>query len=258
MRHNRAPMGCTIDIREQDGLRTLRFESSCVQGAMRVERPWDLELEYTQLMMAALLLRTENDFPRKVLLIGLGAGSLLKFLYRHCPQVQLTVVEIVPEVVVAARQHFCLPDDAARLNVIIGDGVEFMRSSGDRYDLILVDGFNEHAHPGELNRPPFYRDCRSRLSAQGLLVTNLIGLSQRYKGGLAYIEQMFEGRAAGFPRCRSGNTIAVATAGATVEIALDELELRARTLAERTGLDLRPMVDKMRADPHWSDGKLRI
>lgn len=258
MRHNRAPMGFSIDIREQDGLRTLRFESSCVQGAMHIDQPWELVLEYTQLMMAALLLRSESDFPGKVLLIGLGAGSLTKFLYRHCPEARLTVVEIAPEVVTAARQHFGLPDDSARLEVVVGDGVEYMRTARDSYDLILVDGFNEHAHPGDLNRLPFYRDCRSRLSGQGLLVTNLIGLSQRYKGGLAYIEDVFEGRAVSFPRCRSGNTIAVATAGSPVEIALETLEQRARMLAERTGLDLLPMLEKMKADPHWPDGTLRI
>jgi spermidine synthase len=71
-------------------VRTLHFGSEWIQGAMRIARPWNLELEYTREMMASLLLR---DAPGKVLLIGLGAASLTKFLYRHYPLAHLTVVE---------------------------------------------------------------------------------------------------------------------------------------------------------------------
>jgi spermidine synthase len=57
-----------------------------------------------------LLLRPEPEWPRSALLIGLGAASLTKFLYRHRPQAKLTVVEIEPAVVAAARQFFKLPE----------------------------------------------------------------------------------------------------------------------------------------------------
>lgn len=50
-------MSFSIDVREKDGLRTLHFESERVQGAMRLGRPWELAVEYTRVMMAALLLR---------------------------------------------------------------------------------------------------------------------------------------------------------------------------------------------------------
>ena len=96
-------MAFSIEISEEAGVRTLHFGSDWIQGAMRIARPWNLELEYTREMMASLLLR---DAPRKVLLIGLGAASLTKFLYRHYPLAHLTVVEIEPAVVAAARQFF--------------------------------------------------------------------------------------------------------------------------------------------------------
>jgi hypothetical protein len=64
-----------IDISEQAGVRYLHFGSSWVQGAMRIARPWNLELEYTREMMASLLLRDDPHWPRKVLLIGLGAQT---------------------------------------------------------------------------------------------------------------------------------------------------------------------------------------
>jgi spermidine synthase len=108
-------MSFSIDISEESGVRFLHFGSSWVQGAMRIARPWNLELDYTKEMMASLLMRDDSHFPRKVLLIGLGAGSLTKFLYRNCPLAKLTVVEIEPRVVMAARQYFKLPDDPLRL-----------------------------------------------------------------------------------------------------------------------------------------------
>ncbi|MEQ1813572.1 MAG: spermidine synthase, partial [Candidatus Nitrotoga sp.] len=138
-------MAFSIDIREEAGVRSLHFGSEWVQGAMRIARPWNLELDYTREMMASLLLRDSDRFPRKVLLIGLGAASLTKFLYRHYPLAKLTVVEIEPGVVAAARQFFKLPEDPKRLNIVIGDGAEFVAHSRQNYDLVLVDGFDENA-----------------------------------------------------------------------------------------------------------------
>lgn len=71
-------MSFSIDISEESGIRYLHFGSTWVQGAMRIARPWHLELEYTKEMMASLLMRDDARFPRKVLLIGLGAASLTK------------------------------------------------------------------------------------------------------------------------------------------------------------------------------------
>ena len=116
-------MPTPVDISEEAGVRYLHFGSEWIQGAMRIARPWALELDYTREMMASLLLRAEPAWPRSVLLIGLGAASLTKFLYRHRPQAKLTVVEIEPSVVAAAQQFFKLPEDPKRLKIEIADGV---------------------------------------------------------------------------------------------------------------------------------------
>lgn len=238
-------MDFSIDIRENRGLRTLHFDKRWMQGAMRITRPWDLELEYTQVMMACLLMRDESCFPRNILLIGLGAGSLTKFLYRHCPLAHLTVVEIDGRLVQVAREHFGLPHDPLRLHLVIDDGVDYMKASDQTFDLILVDGFNEHAHPGDLNSLPFYQACRSRLSEQGLLVVNLIGLCHGVKGGFAHIESAFDDRALMFPKCKSGNTIAFAAPAGVINISLDELKKRSLAFAQRTGLALLLTISRL-------------
>lgn len=238
-------MPISIDIREAAGVRTLHFGSDWIQGAMRIARPWNLELDYTKEMMASLLLRDESRFPRKVLLIGLGAASLTKFLYRHYPLAKLTVVEIEAGVVAAARQFFKLPEDPKRLNIVIGDGVEFVAETDHKYDLILLDGFDADARAGELDTLPFYQMCRSCLNDNGILSVNLIGRGKGFEASVKRISSAFDGRALVFPSCDSGNAIAFGAAGDPISIALDDLKEQAEVLKEKTGLNLLPALARL-------------
>lgn len=228
-------MATPIDIREEAGVRTLHFGSEWVQGAMRIARPWNLELEYTREMMASLLL---CDTPRKVLLIGLGAASLTKFLYRHYPLAHLTVVEIEPAVVAAARQFFKLPEDPRRLHLVIGDGAEFVLNSDKKFDLILVDGFDENARTGALETLPFYQACRAHLSVDGVMAVNMLTGNRGFKAAAARISEAFDDRALVFPSCESGNAVALAAAGDPIAVHFDDLKERAQALKEATGLNL--------------------
>ena len=251
-------MAISIDIREEAGVRTLHFGSDWIQGAMRIARPWNLELEYTKEMMASLLLREESRFPRKVLLIGLGAASLTKFLYRNSPLAKLTVVEIEPAVVAAARQFFKLPDDPLRLNLVIGDGVEFVMSNDKTWDLILVDGFDSEARAGGLDTLPFYQAAQARLSDNGIMAVNLLGRSKGYKASVERIQTAFDGRALAFPSCDSGNTIAFAAAGDAISIALDDLKEQVLALKETTGLNLLPTLTRLEQAQSCRGGVLEL
>jgi spermidine synthase len=234
-----------IDISEEAGVRFLHFGSLWIQGAMRIARPWHLELDYTKEMMASLLMRDDSRFPRKVLLIGLGAASLTKFLYRNYPLAKLSVVEIEPRVVAAARQFFKLPDDPLRLNIVIADGAHYLAENDKTYDLILVDGFDKDARPGELDTLPFYQMCRSRLSDNGILAVNLLGRSRGYSASLGKLRDAFDTRALAFPSCESGNVIALAATGAFIRIGLDDLKEQAKELKEATGLNLLPTLTRI-------------
>ncbi len=238
-------MSTHIDISEQAGVRYLHFGSTWIQGAMRIARPWNLELEYTREMMTSLLLHSGPRWPRRILLIGLGAASLTKFLYRHRPDAHLTIVEIEPGVVAAARHFFKLPEDEKRIHMVIGDGIEFVMNTNKKFDLILVDGFNENAHPGGLNTLPFYQACRSRLSEQGVLGVNLLGLYRGVLGGFEHILKAFDERGLMLPICPSGNTIVFAAVGDEIRIPLTEFSARVATLKEETGLNLGPTLARL-------------
>ncbi len=239
-------------------MRNLHFGSDWIQGAMRIARPWSLELAYTREMMAALLMRPPRHWPRSALLIGLGAGSLAKFIYRYLPDCRITVVEINPQVEFIARQFFKLPDDPRRLDVVIGCGADYMLSGERRFDLILVDGFDPDAKAGVLDTAPFYQACRSRLSDDGICSINLLGRNRGFQGSVERLKAAFDGRVAVFPSCDSGNTIAFATGGNPVDLGLDEMRARAEQLKKDSRLNLLPTIGRLQLSHPLPDGRLHI
>jgi spermidine synthase len=247
-----------IDISEERGVRSLHFGSHWIQGAMRIARPYALELEYTRDMMLALLLRAGPRWPREALMIGLGTASLVKFLHRHRPHARLRVVEIEPAVIAAARAFFHLPDDPLRLAIEIGDGAEYVARAGRVFDLILVDGFDAAGRAGALDESPFYRAAAARLSGGGLLVTNLLSRRRSVAPSLERIREPFAGRVVALPRSEAGNTIAVAAAGEPIEVPLVQLRTRARALRAATGLNLLPTLARLAAALGGEGTSLRL
>jgi len=238
-------MGGAIQVSEERGVRYLHFGSHWVQGAMRMSRPFALELEYTREMMLPLVLRADAGWPARALLIGLGAGSLAKFLWRHRPNCAITVVETREDVVIAAAQFFRLPDDPARLDIELADGVAFVAQPGPRFDLILVDGYDAKGRVGALDTRTFYRDCRRRLADDGMLATNLLSRHRGIDASLARLAESFDRRAMALAPCASGNVIALAVRGAPVDLDTRELAARAVALRAATELNLVPTVDRL-------------
>lgn len=251
-------MSHDVDISEEAGVRYLHFGSDWVQGAMRIARPWSLELAYTREMMAGLLLRQASQWPKHALLIGLGAGSLAKFIYRYFPACRITVVEINPQVEFIAHQYFKLPDDPLRLNVVSACGADYMLSGKRRFDYILVDGFDPDGNAGALDTLPFYQACRARLSDEGLLAVNLLGRDKGFKQSITRLQEAFDGRVAVFPSCDSGNSISFATGSKVVAVSLERMRERAIALQRDTKLDLLPTLSRLQMSLPSPEGMLRI
>ena len=243
----------SIRINEEDGVRYLQFDSHWIQGAMRLARPWALELDYTREMMMALLLRSDRGWPCSVLQVGLGAASITKFLHRHLPKAKLDVVELDPQVVLNAWQFFRLPEESARLNIEIGDGYEFMATCRKRFDLILIDGFDAKGRAGRLHSLPFYRLCRAQLTAGGMMVTNL--LSRRVHAGpnARPISRAFDNRVLVLPPC-DANTVVVAKVGAPLRLSFAKLRAAAQSFRVRTGLNLAPTIARLADGRDEADG----
>lgn len=153
----------------ESGCVSMLFELSSIQSRMDTGAPFDLVLDYTRAMVAALLFAPQ---PRTVLMIGLGGGSLVKYLHRHVTSAVQTVVDINPHVI-ALRDTFEVPQDDDRLSVLCSDGAAHVAQTESSYDWILVDGFSYEGQPECLCTPDFYAHCRERLAPGGVLVVNL-------------------------------------------------------------------------------------
>jgi spermidine synthase len=149
--------------------KTMVFSDVDIQSRMSTARPDELQFEYTRLMMGVLLFQSQ---PKRILMVGLGGGSLAKFCYKHLPDAHITVVEINPHVI-ALRQSFCIPDNDARFQVVQMDAAHFMAQTEQTFDVVFVDGFDQHGMPEQLCSPQFYADCRRVLNAGGVAVANL-------------------------------------------------------------------------------------
>ena len=235
----------SIEFSEEAGVRFLHFGSDWIQGAMRLRKPEALELEYTRDMLACLLWRDWSRWPRAVLVIGLGAGSLVKFLHHRFPKMHLHVVEIDPRMPAFARAHFGAPPDDDRLTTEIADGARFVADSKRTFDLILVDGFDHRAKAGALDTPAFYRNCRARLAPDGIMATNLFGTRRGFEGSLQRVADAFEGNLFALPPSHMGNVIAFGYRSPEPDLALADLKARARLLDNETGLNQRPLLKRM-------------
>ena len=239
-------MSFPIEIRESRGVRSLHFGSDWVQGAMRISRPWDLELIYTREMMAALLLSAIwPAMPQRILQIGLGVGSLTKYIYRYLPEATQVVIEQSGAVVAAARQGFILPAESDRLQIIVAEGAAWVANTTEVFDLILVDGFDADGQTAGLERVRFYQDARKRLAPGGLFVCNFLSHSSGFLESCLALDSAFAGRTRLLPKTPGGNVIALGAVNETV--ALDEASLRERAqcLQDQTGLDLTPLVGRL-------------
>ena len=243
----RRPADDGMEVTEARGVRTLHLGSRAIQSAMRVTRPWDLELAYTRAMMAFLLF---NATPEEVLMIGLGGGSLAKFIRRHREQTRVTAVEIDSRVIDAARVHFALPPDDANLTVIEADGALYVRQPPASANVILLDGFDAGNQVEALATQTFYAACRRALRPGGILVANLWGRDRQFVEYFARLTRAFDGETGWISVQDKTNVIVFAFAESGAAARLEAARPHLADLSKRWGLDLRGFA----RDFQWAEG----
>jgi spermidine synthase len=236
-----------IQVSEAKGVRSLHFGSEWIQGSMRVARPWALELEYTRELMLPLLLRGDGHWPKNVLQVGLGAASITRYLFRHWPETRQLIVEIDPDVVAVARQSFKLPDAPGRLAIHVADAHAFLATHRGKYDLIVVDGFDDRGRAGMLDSVPFYLNAMTHLAREGMLAVNLLTRRKSAAPSVARLKEAFGERVWELAPSEAGNVVLVAAVGSPVALSRDGLREAADTLRRSRALDLRPTVARLLA-----------
>jgi spermidine synthase len=213
--------------------RRMHFTKDATQSAMLLADPDALISQYTRKMMAFLLF---NPNPERILMIGLGGGSLAKFCRRHLPRSKITVVEI-NEDVIALRDEFCIPKDDERFRVVHDDGARYVERLDEKVDVLLIDAFDADGIALSLARSDFYSRAARQLTDSGMLVMNFWGPCERYVDNLAQARAAFGDSLLLVPVSGDANVLVFAFKQSPPQSITDELDAVAQRLQMRLLLD---------------------
>lgn len=242
-----------VTMSESRGVRYLHLGTPWIQGAMRIDDPLALDLEYVQRMMTWLLFRAETDAPvpdlsaLHAVQFGLGAGAITRFCL-HRLAMRTTVVELNPAVVAACRMWFRLPDRVPGLEVVTMDAAAYAADPARRgsVDALCVDLYDHDAASPVLDSEEFYRDCHALLADGGLMTVNLFGRDGSFERSGARIAAAFGAASMrSFKPTREGNAIVLAMKQVTVPGQRD-LARRAENIETRWQLPARKWLRILR------------
>ncbi len=240
-----------VNFSDHGDTRYLHLGTEWIQGSMRLDDPFAIDLEYVQRMMAWLLFVEPGAVAKRhAMQLGLGAAALTKFCHRRL-RMRVTAIELNPQVVAACRLWFKLPKDDARLSVILGDAGEVAAHPHWRgqVDALQVDLYDHEAAAPVLDSDEFYRDCRSLLTEDGCMTVNLFGRCSSFERSLARIQSAFGPEAVwAFRPTREGNTVVLALREPAFPTRA-ELAGRAEEIETRWGLPARKWLRVFRPAP---------
>jgi len=200
------------------------------QTCMNTADPERLVFEYAKMSFAGLLL---NPNPRRVLIAGLGGGSLPSALTTLFPEAQIDVIEIDQAVVNVAKEFFDF-EVTDQVSVIVNDARVYVKRAAlleKKYDLVILDAFTGDYIPEHLLTLEFLQEVRSIMTPDGVLVANTFSTSRFYDHESETYQRAF-GEFFNFKLPSSGNRIIIAR---------DEL-LPPRGKMMQTARDLAPRV----------------
>ena len=233
----------SVDVSELDGVRALHLGSITIQSAMRIKDPFALELAYTRGMMCFLLFTKERSL--NVLAIGLGGGSLPKYMHAYCPDIVTKVIELNPKIIQIARSQFYVPENDDALEVIEGDGLQYLAEHTQVADVLMIDAFDSNGIPPDFCSQDFFDACANTLSSEGILAINLWGSDKKFDIYCQRIEQSFAGNVLILPTGKPGNIAVFGFKRAPADLRIASLRERAKALELSHKIEFLQFVEKL-------------
>ena len=230
--HTERSLYRNIFVHQDGDQRCMRFGRNGLlrQSCVNLSDPDTMVFEYTKMVMGALYL---NPDPKRVLIIGLGGGTLPRTLQKLYPAIAIDVVEIDPAVTRMAKQYFTfVPGPATQ--VAEQDGRVFVKralQAGKSYDLVILDAFDHQYIPEHLLTVEFLKEVKGVLAPNGVLAANTFATSRLYESETATYHAVF----GAFFNLVSASRVILARVGTLPDEA--EIERNADALEER----LRPL-----------------
>lgn len=208
--HSERSLYREVLVYEERGERCMCFTRNCRigrQSCINLARPREFALNYTHMAMGGLLFAPLTE-PKRLLVVGLGGGTIPSALRDILPEAEIDAIEIDPAVTRVARQYFGFKDDP-KMKVYEVDGRVFVKRAireGRKYDAILLDAFDHEYIPEHLLTREFLTEVKSLLAPGGVLVGNTFSSSRLYDHESTTYADVF-GR---FYNLKSANRVVVA------------------------------------------------
>lgn len=181
--HREKSLYRNIVISEKHGQRCLHFESRkksiASQACINLNNPDELVFQYTRSVMTGL---AYIPHPKRVLIIGLGGGSLPMALAKIVPQAEVISVEIDPAVRKQAKQYFFY-QETDKIKTVIQDGRVYVKRAlkqKQKFDWIILDAFNGEYIPEHLLTVEFLTEVKDLLNKDGIVSANTFTGSRLY------------------------------------------------------------------------------
>ncbi|MCC6913363.1 MAG: fused MFS/spermidine synthase [Rhodospirillaceae bacterium] len=237
--HSERSLYRNLFVVEDNGLRCLTFRRAVAterQTCQRTAEPDHLVFPYTRMMLGSLLVKPD---PKRVLVVGLGGGTLPMALRQMFPDIDIDVVEIDPAVTRVAEKFFGFKRDA-KLNVHEEDGRVFVKKAiraGTKYDIIMLDAFEDEYIPEHMSTKEFLLEVKSVMTPDGVVAANTFSSNRLYPYESATYESVF----GPFYNLKLGNRIIYAQPNKLVD----------RATLEANAKKFEAQFDKRGFKPEW-------
>lgn len=112
---------------------------------------------------------TDNE-NRSVMILGMGSGTYASYCTRYFPGASVQGAEIDKKIAGIATDYFGLPGS---VTVAVEDGRAYLAASKEKFDVIMVDAYQDITIPFQLSSVEFFNEVQAHLKPNGVMVVNL-------------------------------------------------------------------------------------
>tara|TARA_R110000824_G_scaffold336_3_gene1864 strand:+ start:18453 stop:19298 length:846 start_codon:yes stop_codon:yes gene_type:complete len=253
--HQERSLYRNIIVTEDSSRRCLRFtitrRTGQNQSCRFLDNPQRLVFPYAKMTLSSLLVQ---DNPERILIIGLGGGTLPAVYSTLFPQAEIIISEI-DEAVLRVAENFFDFEQSASIKVDVGDARVYVKRAGlrnEKFDLVILDAFNGEYIPEHLMTEEFLEEIRVLLSDDGMLVSNTFSSSRLYDAESQTYYNVF-GEIFNLRMPNTGNRIIIASMQDLPPA--DTLTMRAPALQQRLlafGMDVMDYLPNMSTAIDWN------
>lgn len=125
---------------------------------------------YDYAMAAPLMIPEKKTEDMDVLILGMGTGTYATQCRKYFGDMNMEGVEIDEKITDLSRKYFSLPDD---VKVTTYDGRAYLQAENKKYDVIMVDAYQDITIPFQMSSVEFFTMVKEHLNENGVMVVNM-------------------------------------------------------------------------------------